>query len=194
MAGITGLFFVFAGQFKIGLGVMVKLPDTPVVGRVALFATTAQRFFVNIVVLMAVAASQGSIFECLFQVALFTTGNRVLADQGEAGQIMVKTDDASKGLFIVAAVAAVTLLSFVDVVTFVTADTVRFKLVFEASLMAAMAFQGFMAAFEFEVGVPVVIEAAFLPVVFAMTVLTCSTIFALVGVIGTVAVDTLISG
>ena len=105
MAGLTAEAFMSAIKGKIGLAIVIKAPEPPVVGGMAAGAVTAQAGLMGIVTLMAIDTLQRRAFESLLLVAGFAAGHRMLANQREAAQVMVKADAGGEGVRVMALLA-----------------------------------------------------------------------------------------
>jgi hypothetical protein len=83
---------VCTGQAETRLLAVVELPDSPAIRRVATGALLAQAAFVHVGPGMAVIAAGFRILECLCQVALLARHGRVLTQQREIAEVVVKAD------------------------------------------------------------------------------------------------------
>jgi hypothetical protein len=122
MACIATQVFMFTIQLELCLCVVIELPQGPVIRGVALFTVRPKALFMDIIVGMASAAFECGIFEGLLKMALLTGSRRVLAYQGETGQVMVKPDFVAEILFIMATLTVFALLPLVNIVGLMTTD------------------------------------------------------------------------
>lgn len=104
MAGQTVEIAVCILQFEFGF-VVVKLPEFPAVGVVALLALRAELAFMHITFGVAGSTCALGILECCRDMTFFAYGGGVHADEREAGGVVVKHDLATPGGFVVAALA-----------------------------------------------------------------------------------------
>lgn len=91
---------------------------------------------------------------------LFTRHSGVQTDQRELGHVVIERDFLSPTRFIVAGLALRAELAFVRIVALVASDACGGELILiKVTLMAAIAFDGFVRVAQRELGVLVVIEA-----------------------------------
>jgi hypothetical protein len=124
MARVTSEAFVAAVQSEIGPFVVVKGPQPPTIGVVALLAMYPQGSVVAVVVLVAAPTGlcRALIRRC--DMALFTGCCRVQADEGEVRQVVVEQHAVPPATLVVAGSAPLTQLAGVSVVGAVAAMTV----------------------------------------------------------------------
>ena len=123
MAAVTMQIGVRLAQFETGL-VVIEKPDQPVVGIVTLGAGGAQRLAVDVIAAVAVDAIAIGRREDRGHVATFAGGDGVLADQREAGQVMVEADPVAPVDLVVARLAKLAVFAVVGVVRPMTTVTV----------------------------------------------------------------------
>ena len=105
-----------AVEYAIRLGVVVEAPHLPAVGVVAITAVLAQSLLMGIIRAMACRAVDGSISIGGRGVAGLAGCDRVQAHQRESRQVVVEEDLPVPPTLIVATLALLAFLAFVDVV------------------------------------------------------------------------------
>lgn len=130
-----------AGELKLGLFVVVELPETPAVGVVAHFTFLTEVLFVLILVLMAGEALFFRVFKGVADMAFFTRSKGMLAYERECGNVMVKKHLFRPALLVMTFFTLFFLLPLMDIVFFVTVKTlVAWFLFFHRLLMTLMTF------------------------------------------------------
>lgn len=126
---------------------------------------------VLVVTSVTIRARQGRVFIGGRDVTLFAWDHGMQADKGEGRQIMVKKYLCTPSLFVMALVACLPLLSFVDVVILMTAVAISLQLRSALlSRMAAVARDFFVGATQSEFCILVMVESDLVPAGFAMTI------------------------
>ncbi len=191
---ITGKALVLTGQFKIG-GIVIEAPQAPAVGVMAVPAGAAQGAFMAVVVSVAIVASGWERGIAAFGVAALASGQRVQTVEREAGQVVIETDFLAPALHLMAGVALSAEIALMDVFGFVTITAFTYGCVFlDTAGMTGIAGCLGMRAPQGEIGVLVMIERGFSPVLGAVTVLTAFTVTPLVDIVSTMTVITLGGG
>ena len=194
MTTVTGKTFVLAGQFKIG-GIVIETPQAPAIGVMALPAVAAQGAFMAVVVSVAIVAAGGERGIAAFGVATLASGQRVQTVEREAGQVVIEADFFAPALHLVAGVALSAEIALMNVFGFVAIATFTHGSVFldTAGMTGITGCLG-MRAPQGEIGVLVMIERGFPPVLGAVTVLTAFTVTPFVDIVSTMTVITLGGG
>lgn len=92
MAGCTLQADMSALQAEVGLGVVIKSPDAPVVGRMAGVACFSEAPLVDVIRAMTVDAGRLRAFESLVDMARLAGGRCVQTRQGKACQVVIKSN------------------------------------------------------------------------------------------------------
>ena len=171
--------------------IVVKAPDQPGVGIVAVCAFLSQPKFVYIIGAMAVITGSAGVAKHGGGMAGLAAEYSMLADEWKTAQVMVESNFMWPGNFIMALVTFVALLIFMDIVLFVAAVTDRINFFgFGANCMTCLACQIFVRAVECEIGVCIVVKFCIDPSSDDMTVLAFFTIQLVMNIIGTMAAVT----
>lgn len=119
----TGQIGVRTGQRKMGFLGVVKFPVIPATGVVALAAGLAEPTFMFVVTFMAVETGQRRIFIRSSEMATRAVNGRVQAQQRKLGERVVESHLLRPAPGVVATLALIALLTFVNIVCAMTADT-----------------------------------------------------------------------
>lgn len=175
---------VFSFQWKVSLVVMIEGPQHPGVGIVALTALLTHTALVRFFVFMAGEAGGFGLLKLCIQVAGFTSGNAVEADQGKTGNVMLEKELHVPSLFIVAITAILAQFILVDVDRTMTGDTVSlFEIVHRHAAVAGAADQVLVLPLERKIGIFPVIEFHLGPTIDAVAILTLLAIPAFVHIV-----------
>ena len=178
-------------QLEVGLFAVIEDPHRPAVGVVAVLALSSQCCLVFIVVSMAADALQLGILEGGRQMAFFAGHRGVQAKQGEAGQVMIENNTVAPAGHLMAALTLLAFLSVVNIIRLVAAETGdRQVFIVNVAAMAGVAQQLLMLALQWKVGVVLVIEATFFPLLLVVTGLTFFAVTAMVRIVVAMTVDT----
>ena len=160
-------------QHVVRLLVVIECPQCPAIRVVTVTAPGPEALAVLVVTSVTIRARQGCVFIGGRNVTLFAGDHGVQADEGEGRQVMVKEYFCTPSLFVVALVAFLPLLSFVDVVILMAAIAISFQLRSALlSRVAAVACHFFVGATQSEFCILVMIESDLVPAGFAMTIRT----------------------
>lgn len=117
MAGAAGGAFMRPFERVLCLGFVIEAPEPPSVGVVAALTGRAEALLVNIVSAMAADARGLRPPEAAAEVALLARGQRMEAEQREAGDIVIEKHVDRPSAFVVATVACGTQLPRVCVLS-----------------------------------------------------------------------------
>ena len=112
--------FVRSVERKVGLRVVVKLPEAPRVRVVALSALFAEPSLVCIVAFVAGPATERRILECGGEMTRLARCCGVLPDKGKARQVVFEGDVVTPALFVMTGVTLFPLLPGMDIVIAMT--------------------------------------------------------------------------
>lgn len=115
MTCLAGHRLVGTFQRKLGLRVVVKSPKSPAVGVMAGTTLLTQGSMVLISISMTVHTSRVGFTEALVFMAGFTWGNRMTANQGERGHVVIKTDSCQPTKVAMAVLASSFQISLVNI-------------------------------------------------------------------------------
>lgn len=110
-------------EFEFRLSVVVKLPQIPMVGVVAGFATRAQTFFVEIIFEMAIDTIRLDRVEFHGRMAIVASRDRVNSDERKFRQVMIELDIFSPRRVVMATIAFLAFLPFMNIIGLMTAVT-----------------------------------------------------------------------
>ena len=128
MTRVTTQPLMRSGERKLGLLVMVETPESPAIGIVARPAFRTQTAFM-VRILMTSDASRLHVLERRRLVTFLARHHRMLADEREAREIMVECNLLAPVRLVMTLLAAVSQLSLVRIVLFVTGVAVPTQLV-----------------------------------------------------------------
>ena len=113
---------VLSGQRKVGLTIVIEAPIFPRSGAVTGFTLYTETTTMLVILSMTGNARDRCILEGFGFVTFFALHSRVLAQQGECRQAMIKPG-ALPGRFVVTAIALLAFLSLVDIILLVAGIT-----------------------------------------------------------------------
>lgn len=93
----------------------------------------------GVVIFVAADARQWGAFKGQLLMAGFAAGDRMLADQREAAQVVIEAHIGAEGLFVVALIAAGAELTGVNIFAAVAADTGGLQFFAQLTFVAALA-------------------------------------------------------
>lgn len=164
--------------------IMVEIPQGPGIRVVAGLALRSEPALVNVIVAMAFNARCRHTGEFGRQVTLFTGCNRVYADKGEPGHVVLETHLTAPALLAVAIRALLSLLAGMYVVTLMTVDALHSKrFVTKLAAVTGAAEQIRMSSVEWKFRLSVVIEPDLAPPGRAVAGVALFSVLPLVGVI-----------
>jgi hypothetical protein len=164
---------VCAGQRKIGLLTVVKVPDAPAVGGVATVAFLTQTALVHILCRVTAVASSSSRSEAEGTMTLCAADNIVQPQQRKIAQIMIEADITPPGLLRMTAITAADQKATVRINGTMAAQAFRAQcLGGKVSGVTGMAVQMSMVTTQRKTGFGRVIVVDGLPLVVAVAVLT----------------------
>ena len=124
MAVITCEFFMCTTELEAGGLVMVEYPGVPRIRVMAGAAACAQPALMCVVLLVTAMTGRIGLTVLATEVALFTLGGRMHADQREQGEVMVEAFAALPPLRAMAFITPFSQLALMDVVCLVAGKTV----------------------------------------------------------------------
>lgn len=186
---------VTAFQFISRLRVVIESPKLPTVRVMAHMALSPQSLFVHIIFCVTGVAIHGRIFERLRIVALAAGSDRMQSDQRKFGQVVIEFDIIPPTVLVMTAVARIALLAIVHIIGLMTTPALRIDLHVLCFIpVTVAALKLLVLSRQAELGIPVVIERARLPVMAAMAPVATVTISSFMNIIQQMTVETLHPG
>jgi len=152
-------------ELEFGLNIVVEFPKSPTVGVVAQGALRSQPLFVLVILLVACDAIGLGLFELGSDVTILASGDSMHSYEGKMRQIVIELHLPSPLLLIVAALASLPLLSFMNVVGLMAVKAGFCKPYFFLSRlhMATAARRVLMGAYQGKVRLHIVFKFPFSP-------------------------------
>lgn len=183
-------FGVFTAEREIGTGIMIKLPQPPVIRIVAVAAAWPQRAFMRIILGVTLPAIRCHRFERAGNMTLLATDGRVHPDQRKGRQIMVEPDMRVPAVFIMTR-TAVPQLTAVDIFGGMAVDTFPAGQLFaRVRFVAGLALRLGMTAAQGEFGIPVMIEACIHPAFDVVALIAVDSVASFMHIVGHVTIRT----
>lgn len=126
MTAIAMLFFMLVSQLEPGLHVVIKTPDLPAIGGVALLTVLTQFTLMLVIRFVTGKAFYRSILVAGRQMAFFTGDYRMKPNERETGDVMFKAYFGLPAFNVMTFIAFLALLSFMWIVQPMAGITVRF--------------------------------------------------------------------
>lgn len=123
---------------------MIKTPDLPAIGVVALLALDSQFLLVHILLGMTGITGLFRVLVGGGQVTLFAGGDRMQANQREARQVVIETHFLAPAILIVAVLALLALLAAMSIIVFVAAVAIHRQLFLVRVALVATAAGGLL--------------------------------------------------